>query len=240
MDGEAVLIALKAESQRLYEKVDGLPEGEWGRPSPCAPWTVREVFAHLTTAVGRVESMLAAPEPGPSEVLVTAAGYYAPDERFSPTANGTRVDSAQEFAVSHADGRSLAEHFDSVWRSVAATCAKEAPERRVRTRHGDPMLLGDFLVTRVVEVCVHGFDVAAGLGHEPWPTDEASEVVSRLLLGGRRYDEGRGIGGGYGGPASGTGWDRTTFLRKATGRLPMTAAERMAAERHGLHWLTLG
>ncbi|MEN8649886.1 maleylpyruvate isomerase N-terminal domain-containing protein [Streptomyces sp. 21So2-11] len=248
MDGEAVLVALRAESQRLYEKVDGLPEGEWDRPSPCAPWTVREVFAHLTTAVGRVDSMLVEAEPklepeveaSAPELLVTAAGYYAPDERFSPAANGTGVDSAQEAAVSYADGRSLAEHFDSVWRSVAATCAKETPERRIRTRHGDLMLLGEFLVTRVVEVCVHGFDVAAGLGHEPWPTEEAAEVVARLLLGGRPYEAGRGVGGGYTGPTAGVGWDRTTFLRKATGRLPMTMAERMVAEGQGLHWLTLG
>ncbi|WP_274560476.1 maleylpyruvate isomerase N-terminal domain-containing protein [Streptomyces spiramyceticus] len=232
MDGETVLAALRAESQRLYEKVCTIPEGEWDRPSPCDPWTVREVFAHLTNAVDRVGSMLAEPEPEPSGALVTAAGYYAPDERFSPDANEVRIETAQDSAGWYADGRALAEHFDSVWRAVTAACAKEPPERRVRTRHGDSMLLSDFLVTRVVEVCVHGFDVAAGLGHEPWPTDEAADVVARLLLGGHPYDESV--------PVSGGGWDRTTFLRKATGRLPMTEAERAAAERLGMRWLTLG
>ncbi|MBT2509753.1 maleylpyruvate isomerase N-terminal domain-containing protein [Streptomyces sp. ISL-98] len=231
MDGETVLAALRAESQRLYEKVCAIPEGEWDRPSPCDPWTVREVFAHLTNAVDRVGSMLAEPEPEPSGALVTAAGYYAPDERFSTDANEVRIETAQDSAGWYADGRALAEHFDSVWRSVTTACAKEPPERRVRTRHGDPMLLSDFLVTRVVEVCVHGFDVAVGLGHEPWPTDEAADVVARLLLGGRPYDASVPVPGG--------GWDRTTFLRKATGRLPMTAAER-AAERLGLRRLTLG
>ncbi|GGX35112.1 maleylpyruvate isomerase N-terminal domain-containing protein [Streptomyces chryseus] len=232
MNGEMVLAAFRAESQRLYEKVCSLPEGEWDRPSPCAPWTVREVFAHLTTAVGRVGSMLAEPEPRPSGVLVTAAGYYAPDERFSPGANGTRVRAAQEAAAAYDDGRALAEGFDAVWRAVAASCAKEPPERLVRTRHGDPMLLSDFLVTRVVEVCVHGFDVAAGLGCRPWPTGEAADLVARLLLDGEPYDRPVTV--------AGAGWDRTTFLRKATGRLPMTEAERTAAERHGLRRLTLG
>lgn len=232
MDGEMVLAALRAESQRLYEKVCVLPEGEWDRPSPCDPWTVREVFAHLTAAVARVGDMLAEPEPEPSGVLVTAAGYYAPDARFSPVVNDVRVGAAQESAAAFDDGRALAEHFDAVWRSVAAACAREPAERQVRTRHGDPMLLSDFLVTRVVEVCVHGFDVAAGLGHKPWPTGEAADVVARLLLDGRPYDRPVTV--------AGAGWDRTTFLRKATGRLPMSAAERTAAERHGLHWLTLG
>ncbi|GAA2946328.1 hypothetical protein GCM10010446_34510 [Streptomyces enissocaesilis] len=232
MDGETVLAALGAESQRLYERVCGIPEREWDRPSPCGPWTVREVVAHLTTAVGRTGDMLAEPEPEPSGVLVTAAGYYAPDERFSPRSNDLRVQTAQECAAAYADGRALAEHFDAVWRSVTTACAKEPPERQVRTRHGDPMLLSDFLVTRVVEVCVHGFDVAAGLGHQPWPTGEAADVVARLLLDGRPYDRPVTV--------SGAGWGRTKFLRKATGRLPMSATERTAAERQGLRRLTLG
>ncbi|MFF3339225.1 maleylpyruvate isomerase N-terminal domain-containing protein [Streptomyces flavidovirens] len=232
MDGETVLAVFRAESQRLYEKVCGIPEGEWDRPSPCDPWTVREVFAHLTTTVGRVGDMLAESEPEPSQVLVTAAGYYAPDERFSPAVNDVRVGAAQESAAVYDDGRALAEHFDAVWRAVAAACAKEPPERQVRTRHGDPMLLSDFLVTRVVEVCVHGFDVAEGLGHRPWATGEAADVVARLLLDGRPYDKPVVV--------AGAGWDRTTFLRKATGRLPMSATERTAAERHGLRPLTLG
>ncbi|MGX1882422.1 maleylpyruvate isomerase N-terminal domain-containing protein [Streptomyces sp. NPDC055287] len=232
MDGETVLAAFRAESQRLYEKAGAIPEAEWDRPSPCDPWTVREVFAHLTTAVRRVVDMLAQPEPEPSGVLVTAAGYYAPDARFSPGTNDVRVAAAQDSAAAYDDGRALAEDFDAVWRAVAAACAEEPVERQIRTRHGDPMLLSDFLVTRVVEVCVHGFDVAAGLGHPPWPTGEAADVVARLLLDGRPYDKPVTV--------SGAGWDRTTFLRKATGRLPMTEIERTAAERHGLRRLTLG
>ncbi|MGW7050159.1 maleylpyruvate isomerase N-terminal domain-containing protein [Streptomyces sp. NPDC054887] len=232
MDGETVLAAFEAESQRLYERVCGIPEAEWDRPSQCRPWTVREVFAHLTIAVGRVGGMLAEPEPQPSGVLVTAAGYYAPDERFSPRANDARVGAAQDGAAGYDDGRALAEGFDAVWRAVAASCAKEPPERLVRTRHGDPMLLSDFLVTRVVEVCVHGFDVAMGLGCRPWPTGEAADVVARLLLDGEPYDRPVTV--------AGAGWDRTTFLLRATGRQPMTEAERAAAERHGLRALTLG
>ncbi|WP_345044590.1 maleylpyruvate isomerase N-terminal domain-containing protein [Streptomyces sannanensis] len=228
---EPVVTALRAESQRLYDKVSILPEAEWDRPSPCRPWTVRELMAHMTAGVGRVAAMLAEPE-GAADRLVSAAGYYAPDARFSVRANALRTESAQEGAASHPDGWALAEHFDSVWRAVVAGCDGLPPGRLVRTRHGDPMALGDFLVTRVVEVCVHGFDLAEGLGDEPWPTDEAADVVARLLLDGRPYAVGASV--------PGMDWDRTTFLRKATGRLPMSAAERAAVQRHGVVRLTLG
>ncbi|NBM17536.1 maleylpyruvate isomerase N-terminal domain-containing protein [Streptomyces sp. GC420] len=231
MDGERVLRALRAESERLFGMVSGIPEPEWDRPSPCPPWTVRDVLAHVTTVVGRVGSMLAEPEP-PRSGLVTAVGYYAPDHRFSPGANSARVESAREASAAHRSGQDLAELFDSTWRLAVDRCEREPEGRVVRTRHGDPMLLSQFLVTRVFEVCVHGFDIAEGLGHGPWATEEAQEVVTGLLLD--------GVGSSGHVPPPGMECDRTTFLRKATGRLPMSAAERLVAERGGLRRLALG
>jgi len=35
----------------------------------------------------------------------------------------------------------------------------------VLTRHGDVMLLTEFMRTRVLELAVHGLDLAAGVGH---------------------------------------------------------------------------
>ncbi|MDG4863632.1 maleylpyruvate isomerase family mycothiol-dependent enzyme, partial [Streptomyces sp. T-3] len=235
MGGDSVLGALRAESARLYEQVSGLPEAEWERPSPCPPWSVREVFAHLTAAVERVGVLLDEPVPAPvpgtvpdAVRLITAAEYCAPAERFTPVVHHDRIEAAQLYAARFAEGRALAEHFDGVWRAVADRCAREPESRVVVARHGEAMRLGEFLLTRVVEVCVHGFDVARGLGHAPWPSEEAADAVCRLLLG-RSYEE-----------APVPGWDRTTFLRKATGRLPMTGAERAAARRAGVRWLTPG
>ena len=92
----------------------------------------------------------------------------------------------------------------------------------MRTRHGDAMLLSEFLITRVVEVAVHGLDVAEALGCEPWLTAEAGTVVRELLLGSGQLDAVRELG-----------WDGPTFLRKATGRAALDATEAAWVERLG-------
>ena len=43
---------LKAEAQRLEQYLDGLPEEAWLHPSACDEWTVADVIAHLTSAIG--------------------------------------------------------------------------------------------------------------------------------------------------------------------------------------------
>lgn len=101
--------------------------------------------------------------------------------------------------------------------------------RVVRTRHGDAMLLSEFLITQVVEVAVHGVDVAEALKCEPWLTAEAGMVIRELLLGSGKLATGRELGR-----------DEPTFLRKATGHAALDAAETAQVERLGIQWLTLG
>ncbi len=112
---------------------------------------------------------------------------------------------------------------------MAALATAEPSPRVVRTRWGDAMLLTDFLVTRVVELAVHGLDLAAGLDREPWMTPEAAAVTERLLLG-----------PGAAGTLAMVGWDRLAFIRKATGRVPLTDDEARLMTEHGVRWLTLG
>jgi hypothetical protein len=88
-------------------------------------------------------------------------------------------------------------------RSSTTRRAAEPAGRVVRTRHGDAMLLTDFMVTRVVELAVHGLDLADALGRPPWTHDSAVEVVIRLFVP-STFDA--------------SGWDRMTLLRVATGR----------------------
>ena len=57
---------------------------------------------------------------------------------------------------------------------MVTICRHERAGRIVQTRHGDAMLLTDFLTTRVVELAVHGLDVADVLEQQPWLTAPAA------------------------------------------------------------------
>ncbi|MFJ7153910.1 maleylpyruvate isomerase family mycothiol-dependent enzyme [Streptomyces sp. NPDC101118] len=229
MDRELVLEAFRLESEALTDAVAGLAPAEWDLPTRCAPWTVRGLLGHVCVVIDWLPGMLGAPAPAPGEAAVSAAGYYRPDDRFSPRTNGTRISLAQDRAGRAADGRGIAEDFASTWRNVDRLCRDQPAGRSVRTRHGDAMLLSEFLLTRVVEVAVHGLDLADALGHEPWLTPAAGDAVAELLLGTE-----------YAAATRELGWSRTRFLRKATGREPLDEAEAGQVERLGLRWLALG
>ena len=220
---DRVMTGFRCEARQLGRVTAKLSDREWERPTGCVPWSVADLFAHVSAAVGRLPAMLA--EEPPPRAEVSAADYYRPDARFSPEVDAVRISSARQ----HAGGPALVGVFAAVRTQVDRLCAPESDTRVVRTRHGDPMLLSAFMLTRVVELAVHGLDLAAALGRAPWTTPEAASLVEELLLGPEpRADFGE------------LGWDRPTFLAKATGRLPIGAEEALRVERLGVTWLTLG
>ncbi|RKF29355.1 maleylpyruvate isomerase N-terminal domain-containing protein [Micromonospora globbae] len=218
---DTVREAFRDECARLGDVLRGLSEADLDRPTDCRPWRVRELLAHVRTGVGRLAGMLAAPAPPRAEV--DAAGYFGA-AKFTPEVDAARVDSGRREAR-ELDGPALVADFDRAWRATDAAVAAAPPDRVVRTRHGDAMSLTEFLRTRVVEVGVHGLDLAAALDREPWLTPTAARVVAELLTGGRPV------------PPE-LGWDRLTLIRKTTGRSPLTDRERSVAEASGFRWLS--
>jgi uncharacterized protein (TIGR03083 family) len=213
----------------LSEAIFGTDDAALDRASPCPPWTVRELLCHVRIGVGRVPSMLAEPEPPPGP-LVPAPGYYRPDVRFSPAVNDDRIATAQRAARSAGPAPALARDLDQAWRDAWALMCGAPQGRVVRTRHGDRMLFTEFLRTRVLELAVHGLDLAAGLGRPPWLTGAAAAVVDDLVLPAGAAARLRGE----------SGWDQPTLIAKATGRLPVSPADAVLLERCGLRRLALG
>lgn len=220
---DAVRTAFSAECARLTEILAELVDADLDRPTDCPPWTVRELIAHVRTGIGRLTDMLAAPAPPRAEV--DAAGYFG-TAKFTPQVDADRIAGGRRDAR-QVDRAALASEVDRAWRATDAAVAAAPPDRVVRTRHGDAMLLTEFLRTRVVEVGVHGLDLAAALGRPPWLTAAAAAVIADLLTGGR--------------PApAGLRWDRLTLIRKATGRAALTAPEQAAIDAAGFRWLAFG
>ncbi|WP_410816207.1 maleylpyruvate isomerase N-terminal domain-containing protein [Micromonospora sp. 050-3] len=220
---EPVRAAFSAECARFTEILAELTDDDLSRPTDCPPWNVRYLIAHTRTGVGRLTDMLAAPAPPRAEV--DAAGYFGA-AKFTAEVDADRIAGGQREAL-QVDRTALATEFDRAWRATEAAVAAAPPDRVVRTRHGDAMRLGEFLRTRVVEVGVHGLDLATALGRPPWLTPPAAEVIAELLTGGR--------------PApAGLSGDRLTVIRKATGRAVLTAPERAAIAAAGFRWLAFG
>lgn len=230
---DRVLEAFRGEAEALSVAIAGLSEAQWARPTRCEPWSVREVLGHIRVVVGWLPQMLEGPAPAGSEAAaaaaVTAAQYYRPDARFSPSTNAARIELARARAAGHADGAGLAGDFTATWQQVYRSCRDEPSGRVVRTRHGDAMLLSEFLLTRVLEVAVHGLDMADALGREPWLTARAEETVLSLVIGPTYRDDLRELR-----------WDGPAALRKVTGRAALTEPETSRIEHLGINWITLG
>ncbi|KUL30548.1 maleylpyruvate isomerase N-terminal domain-containing protein [Actinoplanes awajinensis] len=74
-----VLATFRAEADALGHVASRWARDDWGRPTRCAPWSVRELFAHVHVALAWLPGMLTAPAPEAAQV--SAAGYYRPDHR---------------------------------------------------------------------------------------------------------------------------------------------------------------
>ncbi|GIF62890.1 hypothetical protein Ais01nite_09250 [Asanoa ishikariensis] len=217
---ESVLSAFRAEAHAF---VAALPAAGWERPTRCTPWQVRDVVGHVITVLGRVPDMVAAPAPERADTSVT--GYYRGDERFSAAANADRV----RIAHDRAGVLDLAGDLRRVADEVVEVCRRQRDDRVVRTRHGDAMLLSDFLLTRLFETAVHGLDVADALERPPWLTAGATAHLLPALFG-----------PAWAGAVAAFGGDPVVVLRMATGRATVSGEDAARLAALGLSPLTLG
>ena len=220
--------AFGAESRRLSEVVTGLDDAAFTRPTPCDPWTVADLLYHVQMTMGRLPSMLAAPEPAGAG-LVTAAGYYRGDHRFSAGTNAERIRSAQRGAAGLARAAARARDFDEA-RQRAWVALRAAPPGRVVLR-------------ATVTACCSRSSSAPGSWNSPctawtWPPAwtaalddlSAADVTEDLLLPAAAAARLRAA----------TGWDQVTLIAGLTGRLLLTPAETGLAQAAGIGWLALG
>lgn len=228
--------AFRAESAALTPVVAGLTAADLERPSPCPPWTVAGLVGHIVVATGRVgRAVDAAREPGGAAgaagPLIDARGYYRPDHRFSPAVNADRIDVAAALAARAGTAATLAAELSAACEQTLALLASAPPEAEVRTRHGDRMLLTDFAVTRVVELGVHGLDLALALDRPAWLTGPAAAVIEELLL----PDPGEAAG-----MPELLHCDRAGVIARLTGRAKLSPAEQSALADAGVTALALG
>ncbi|MEU6023028.1 hypothetical protein [Micromonospora sp. NPDC047134] len=216
--------AAGAESDRI-EAARGAAHAEAGRIEVAGAASARAEAAPVEAA--RVEA--ARVEAARVEAARVEAARVEGAPGGAVRAGDGRVEGGEESFDSGGTRRGVGvgADFDRAWRAAFAAVEAYPPERVVRTRHDDAMTVTEFLRTRVVEVGVHGLDLAAALDRPPWLTTPASRVIADLLTGGRSL------------PAE-LGWDRLTLIAKLTGRTPCSLAEQAALARVGLPLLAFG
>ena len=225
----AVSAALDAEATALLAVAFRLTDGDLAKASPCAPWTIGELACHLLIGTSRIRQSLAEPQrsDGP---LVSTAEYYRRDERFSAATNADRIESARALARQLPGAGEIAAELDRRCRESAELLAGAPADRTVMTRHGDRMLLSDFARTRVVELAVHGLDLAQGLSRPPWLTREAADVLEDLLLPPGRGSQLR----------RDLDCDRAGLIARLTGRTSLSRAEQQVLHDAGIRDLAFG
>ncbi|MBT2507348.1 maleylpyruvate isomerase family mycothiol-dependent enzyme [Streptomyces sp. ISL-98] len=169
-DSAKTRAAVLAQFEHVRAAVLTLTPEQLEEPTRLGDWTVRDLAAHIAMVMGTVSRYLAMPEPVRREVALL-------DWPFATVIAAGQVDEdTRAIAASAEPGELFARTDAAIQEALPGT----SDERLVPSRFGG-MRLGDFLVTRTVELIVHTDDLndATGLGI---PYDKhALAACTRLL-----------------------------------------------------------
>ena len=155
--------------------VGGIEDDQWNRPA-VGEWTVRELVAHGARAFRTVTDYLAM-ESVDDTWIESAAEYF----RIVLAEQNPHVhiaERARQEAVAETD---WIQGTDQRWAAVDAALSRARGGAHVRLFVGE-MRLDQYLATRVVELVVHGTDLAAAIGIPSSPPVAASRVAIDVLL----------------------------------------------------------
>jgi uncharacterized protein (TIGR03083 family) len=209
LEQTAVLDALDAAYGQLTDTVTGLGAAELMLPSRCAGWVAGDVLYHQLMDARRALRTFASPDPGPADRDdVTYWQAYAPRgaDRAADAAHARHVRIA---AAAYAPDELIWEWTET---AAAARRAARACQAAGVATQGYVLTPADFTATLVVEATVHYLDLTVHLPAAP-PPAAALALVRRVLdgLAGQPL------------PAS---WDDVSCALKATGRVPLSSADR--------------
>lgn len=192
---------------RLTEVVQGLTDADFARPTRCEGMEVGPLLVHLLYDAER--ALVAFATPSVAEADRDFVTYW---QDFPPGGEGdTRF--VRTVASAYAQpSRKLVGH----WREVSEAAARQAAVVLAEKGHkietqGHVLRAADFVATLILEATVHHLDLILELTDAAEPDPEALQVTARTLdglFGTEAWDV--------------IGWDTTTYVLKATGRLPLT------------------
>ena len=154
----------------------------WDRPSILPGYRVGGLAAHLGRALVTVDTYLAAPPPEPAAPRVDAVRYFvaalAEHDPVASAFHGAVRERSEQAAA--AGPRSVADGLRAVHDRLAARALDLAQPLSVFD--GMAITLGDYLRTRLVELTVHGADLADSVDRpRPSFAPDAWAVAARVV-----------------------------------------------------------
>jgi uncharacterized protein (TIGR03083 family) len=205
-----LLTTLDAECRLALGVVTELTDADFSSPTRCPPWDVRVLIGHMIRDLDRVVTYLE--EPAPDAAATDAITYFS---SYDPRAEGAAITaSSTETADRYGSAAALVMGLEETLRRCLDRAGAEDPGRILRTRL-TTIRLDEFLKTRILEIGVHGLDLADALERDPWLTGAAGRVILEIL---------RGLLGDD--PSSSLGWSDLVFIETGTGRRALTDGER--------------
>jgi uncharacterized protein (TIGR03083 family) len=194
---------------RLTETVQGLSDADFERETRCPGMPVGPLLVHLLYDAQRALIAFASPATAdPDRDFVTYWQDFPARAETDPDPDTAFVRSV---ASAYRRPGVLVQH----WREVSEAAVRAAAAglavkgHRIETQ-GHVLRSTDFVATLVLEATIHHLDLTVGLPDAPEPDPEGLQVTTRTLdglFGPEAWDV--------------IAWDTTTYILKATGRLPL-------------------
>jgi uncharacterized protein (TIGR03083 family) len=191
---------------RLTETVQGLTDEDFDRPTRCEGMAIGPLLVHLLYDAERALAAFATSSTAePDRDFVSYWGDHPA---------GTASDTSFVRTVASAY-RNPSQTLVGHWRELSEAAVRAAAVALTDKHHlvetqGHVLRVGDFVATLVMEATVHHLDLILELPDAPEPDPEGLQVTARTLDGLFGPDAWDVIG-----------WNTTTYVLKATGRLPL-------------------
>jgi len=152
----------------------------WSSPSALTGYDVAGLSGHFGRGLGTPLIYLAEPAP-PEDDVITPGQYFASVDSDDGDLH-TAIRARGQAAAAAGQGELVAE-LDRTLNTLRNRLDDEPFDRRVPVFGGYVMFLDEYLVTRLVELLVHGDDLAVSVGVPPldWP-GEATDLVLATLV----------------------------------------------------------
>lgn len=151
-----------AEHDELRAILVGIPEADWGRPTPAAGWTIRDQISHLAYFDGAARLSMVDPD----------AFRAARDEAVADIEKFVQGALAYGHGIS---GAELLDRFAEERRSLVEA-ARSMPDGVRVPWYGPDMAVPSSITARIMETWAHGQDVADALGVVRPPTARIRHV----------------------------------------------------------------